>query len=223
MTLLVFDVDGTLIDSERIIVDTQVLTLERFGIAHPGRELGLAVIGLSLPLALETLAGTGAPVAALTDFYKETFLSLRGTPGYDEPLYPGVADTLAALRGKQEVKLAIATGKSRRGVDHILDREGWRPLFASVQTADDAPSKPHPGMILRAMAETGASAGESIMIGDSVHDMRMAVAAGCRAVAVSWGFAPVTALREAGAWRVIESMGELTGLVDEVASPMSVA
>jgi chaperone required for assembly of F1-ATPase len=100
----------------------------------------------------------------------------RGT-GFRELLYPGVEETLRTLAGRDGIVLGIATGKSRRGVAHVLARHGWVGLFATVQTADDAPSKPHPGMLERAMRETGAAPDSTLMVGDSSYDMAMARAA----------------------------------------------
>ena len=210
--LVVFDVDGTLIDSERIILASQEALCAAFGIAHPGRERGLGVVGLSLPLAFEALLGPEAPIEAMTVAYKDIFAAMREDPAYREPLFPGVEDTLAALAGRGDVLLGIATGKSRRGIAHTIERHGWEGLFATVQTADDAPSKPHPGMLERAMGETGIRPGRTMMVGDSSYDVGMARAAGCLAVAVSWGFQPVDRLVEAGAERVIARMDEVPAL-----------
>jgi phosphoglycolate phosphatase len=100
----------------------------------------------------------------------------------------------------------LATGKSRRGVAALLARHGWEDLFDTVQTADDAPSKPHPGMIERALAQTGTPAGRAVMIGDSTYDMAMARAAGVRALGVSWGYHPPADLIAAGAQAVAADM-----------------
>ena len=134
-------------------------------------------------------------------------------PSLAEPLFPGVVELLAGLSQRPATVLGIATGKSRRGADYAIERHGWAALFATTQTADDAISKPHPEMILRAMAETGASPERTLMVGDSTFDMEMAVAAGVTPVAVSWGFQPVAALQAAGARHVIESCAELTALI----------
>ena len=125
---------------------------------------------------------------AMAQTYRDVFFKLRADATHAEPLYPGVRDTLAALSRREDVLLGIATGKSRRGVDHLVDREGWDDLFATIQTADDAPSKPHPGMIRRALAQTGIAAGDAAMVGDTTFDMDMARAAGISAIGVSYGF-----------------------------------
>lgn len=223
MDLVIFDLDGTLINSEAILLAAQVETFVRHGLVHPGREAGLGVIGLTLNLALMRLGGLALPDEALTATYKEVFGAMRqqalSDASLDEPLFPGVTETLAGLAARPGLKLGIATGKSRRGADHIVDRHGWGGLFATIQTADDAPSKPDPGMILQAMAETGARPARTLMVGDSSFDMEMAVAAGVTPIAVSWGFQPVAALRAAGARHVIERCDALLGMVDGLAQP----
>lgn len=220
MRLVIFDVDGTLVDSAAIILRAQVDTFARHGLLHPGREAGLGVIGLTLDIALMRLAGLAQPDDGLTETYKTVFNGLRtdtaANPDLVENLYPGVADTLAAFAGQPRTRLAIATGKSRRGADYLLDRHGWRSVFASVQTADDAPSKPHPGMIEQAMTATGAAAGRTVMVGDSTFDMEMATAAGVTAIGVAWGFQPVERLRASGAHHIIQSYAELPGLIDRI-------
>mgnify|MGYP005830123411 CR=1 FL=1 len=155
MNLVIFDLDGTLINSEAIILGAQYEAFARCNLAHPGREAGLGVIGLTLDIALARLAGLERPDEQLTETYKQVFNGMRGRAATDaslaEPLYPGVAEMLAALAQRSDVTLGIATGKSRRGADYIIERHGWGCLFATTQTADDAASKPHPEMILRAM------------------------------------------------------------------------
>lgn len=220
MRLVIFDVDGTLVDSAAIILKAQVDTFERHGLAHPGRMAGLGVVGLSLGVSLMQLAGLDAPDEALTQTYRTVFNALRAdiesTPDLAEPLYPGAAEALCRLDEEQGTRLAIATGKSRRGADYMLERHGWLNLFASIQTADDAPSKPHPGMIERAMAETGVGPERTVMVGDSTFDMEMAVAAGVTAIGVGWGFQPVERLRASGARHIVENYAALPGLIERI-------
>ncbi|MBN9445502.1 MAG: HAD-IA family hydrolase [Bosea sp.] len=217
MNLVIFDLDGTLINSEAIILEAQFETFARCGLTHPGREAGLGIVGLSLDIALMRLAGLERPDDVLTETYRQVFGAMRlqaeSDPKLAEPLFPGVAEMLAALAQRPDTVLGIATGKSRRGADYIIERHGWRDLFATTQTADDAASKPHPEMILRAMRETGARPEATLMIGDSNFDMEMAVAAGVAPVAVSWGFQSVPALKAAGAAHVIEDWAALPGLI----------
>lgn len=222
MDLIIFDLDGTLIDSEAIILGAQYETFAQLGLVHPGREAGLGVIGLSLGIALAQLAGLDVPDEKLTETYRAVFGAMRRQaetdPALDEPLYPGVAETLALLAQRPGLKFGIATGKSRRGADYIIERHGWDGLFSTIQTADDAPSKPHPGMILQAMAQTGARPGRSAMVGDSSFDIEMAVAAGVTPIAVSWGFQPVATLVALGARYVLSRADDLPALLDRLAA-----
>ena len=213
MDLIIFDLDGTLINSEAIILEAQYETFRRCGRVHPGREAGLGIVGLTLDIAMAQLAGLAEPDDVLTETYRQVFGAMRvqaeTDPSLDEPLFSGVAETLAELRRHGGLKLGIATGKSRKGTEFIVARHGWQGLFDTVQSADDAPSKPHPGMIERAMAETGASPARTAMVGDSSFDIEMAVAAGVVPVAVSWGFQPVERLVGLGARHVLREFREL--------------
>ncbi|MDF3062082.1 MAG: family hydrolase [Microvirga sp.] len=208
MKLIVFDVDGTLVDSQDLIVAAQRAAFLAHGLEPPTRERSLSIVGLSLVQAMRVLVPDG-PAESLAEGYKTAFQRLRADPAYREPLFPGAAELLAELSGRDEVVLGIATGKSRRGVAHLLARHGWERVFATIQTADDHPSKPHPAMLEQALAETGAAPRDSVMIGDSTFDMAMARAAGIGAVGVSWGYHRPEALRETGAEAIVGSYREL--------------
>jgi phosphoglycolate phosphatase len=222
LNLILFDVDGTLVDSQNIIVAAQHAAFAAFGLEPPSRERSLSIVGLSLSEAFTVLSGPKAPIEGLVEAYKESFATLRTDPTYAEPLCPGALDCLESLRRRDDVLLGIATGKSRRGVAHLLDRHGWRSIFSIVQTADDAPSKPHPAMIRQAMAELGVPPERTVMVGDSSFDMEMARAAGVRPIGVSWGFQPVAALREAGADVIVDSYADLQKILDEfLAKPLA--
>jgi phosphoglycolate phosphatase len=217
MDLIIFDLDGTLINSEAIILGAQYEAFKRCGRVHPGREAGLGIVGLTLDIAMARLAGLAEPDDVLTETYRQVFGAMRvqaeTDPSLDEPLFAGVAETLAELKRHSGLKLGIATGKSRKGAEFIVARHGWLGLFDTVQSADDAPSKPHPGMIQRAMAETGAAPARTAMVGDSSFDIEMAVAAGVAPVAVSWGFQPVERLIALGARHVLREFSELPAVL----------
>jgi phosphoglycolate phosphatase-like HAD superfamily hydrolase len=133
----------------------------------------------------------------------------------------GAADLLAALAERKDVRLGIATGHLSHAIAPALERFGWQRHFCTVQTADKAPSKPHPGMILQALSEAAVKAEDAIMIGDTAYDIEMARAADVRGVAVSWGYHRPDRLRDAGAWRVVNGMSELRDCLFESISSAS--
>jgi phosphoglycolate phosphatase len=188
------------------------------GIPLPEREVLLSVIGLSLVEAFTKL-GEGLeafPVASMADQYRDAFHAMRGPGAPVEPLYPGAADAIAALAAREDVVLGIATGKSQRGVRLVLGHHGLLDHFITIKTADDAPSKPDPGMVLAAMREVGVEADDTIVVGDTVYDIAMARAAGARGVGVTWGYHPSAALREAGAFAVIDAYPTLVPTLERI-------
>ncbi len=223
MKLIVFDIDGTLVDSKAMILAAQRETFRLHGIPAPDERRSLSIVGLSLPQAFRVLVGEDAPIDALCADYKRVFRDLRIGAVHDEPLFPGAAETVAALAARDDVRLGIATGKTRNGVTHLVEKHGWDGLFVTMQTADDAPSKPHPGMLLRAMDEAGIGPGQTYMVGDTTFDMEMAVRAGCRPVGVAWGNHDPADLAAAGAERVLIAMEHLSDHIDALASDAGTA
>jgi len=221
--LILFDVDGTLVDSQNLIVAALRIAYSAHGLEAPSRERALSIVGLSLPEAFSVLVGADGPVESLAQAYRDAFNGLRSDPANDEPLYPGAVACVESLFRRSGVALGIATGKSRRGVRHLLDRQGWHEVFATIQTAEDAPSKPHPAMIEQAMDAVGITPSHTVMVGDSTYDMAMARAAGALPIGVAWGFQPVAALREAGAERIVHSYPELRTLLDRLCGPSNSA
>lgn len=212
MKLIVFDVDGTLVDSQHLIVAAQGMAFAEHGLTAPSRTESLSVVGLSLPQAFRRLVGEDGPIEGLSESYKRAFNILRLDPNYEEPLFPGMGELVAHLHARDDVRLGIATGKARRGVDRLIESHGWEGWFATTQSADDAPSKPDPAMLVQAMAEAGAEPGATVMIGDTTYDMAMAVSAGVAAIGVAWGYHPVGALFGAGASIVVDSAADLGAL-----------
>lgn len=212
LTLVVFDVDGTLVDSQHLIVEAQRRAFSEHGLQPPPRKDALSVVGLSLPEAFRRLVGEAGPIDSLSHSYRKAFQALRVAPDYEEPLFPGMADLVARLHGRADIQLGIATGKSRRGVDHLVSKHGWEGWFATIQTADDAPSKPDPAMLLQAIAEAGAAPSATVMIGDTTYDMMMAREAGVAAIGVAWGYHSPGALFGAGAVTVVETAASLSEL-----------
>ena len=215
MRLILFDLDGTLLDSRDHILASQARAFAMVGLPAPAPARSLSVVGLSLDEAFTELVGAGGPIEGLRRAYAEAWTAMRHEPGYRELLYPGAGETVAALAARPDALLGIATGKSRRGVDRVLAAHGWEATFATIQTADGHPSKPDPSMIHRALAETGVAAGATVMVGDTTFDMAMAVAAGVTPLAVGWGFHDVAALRAAGAAACVDTFAALMAFLDE--------
>ena len=157
MKLVILDCDGTLVDSQNGICAAMSEAFGGMGLTAPSRAETLAIVGLSLPEAFAVLAPghDKATRVELAERYCDAFRECRRDPVLSEPLFAGVRAAIEAFGARDDVVLGIATGKSRRGVDRLFEREGWAQRFLTVQTADDNPSKPHPAMVLAAMAETG--------------------------------------------------------------------
>jgi phosphoglycolate phosphatase len=218
-SLVIFDCDGTLVDSQHAIVAAMTDAFLAESMVAPTRDRIISVVGLSLPIAVARLVPEETELSRidnLTEAYKAAFAARRRQPDHVEPLFAGVRETLAKLAARDDVVLGIATGKSRRGVDAILEREGWSGLFATIQTADTNPSKPHPAMIHAAMSEADAAASDTIMIGDTTFDIEMAREAGAAAVGVTWGYHPEHALRAAGAHHITADCVELERTLDRI-------
>ncbi|EPX86906.1 HAD-IA family hydrolase [Salipiger mucosus] len=218
LRLVIFDVDGTLVDSQADILASMSAAFEAVALPVPGRETVLSIVGLSLPEAMSRLA-PGADKAtrgAMVEGYKARYMTLRSENGtaVSSPLYPHVRGVLDALHAQPETLLGIATGKSRRGLDKLVDGHGIRPLFVTQQCADDHPSKPNPAMLKAALAETGVAPRRAVMIGDTSYDMEMARAAGMLAIGVSWGYHD--AARLADAHMILDDIRLLPGLLQQV-------
>lgn len=218
MILVLFDCDGTIVDSQHIIVAAMTDAFTSVGLEAPARPDILSIVGLSLVPAVSRLLPAGAETALaedLADRYKSAFRDLRLDPRNHEPLYPGARDVIEELARRDDVILGVATGKSRRGVDALFMREGLADLFTTIQTADDHPSKPHPSMIRQALAETSVAPSRAVMIGDTTFDMEMALAAGVVPLGVSWGYHDVDMLRSCGAASIAEDYRDVPSLIEK--------
>ncbi|MEQ1499702.1 MAG: HAD-IA family hydrolase [Novosphingobium sp.] len=211
--LALFDCDGTLVDGQHGVVHAMEAAFTQLGQPAPDRHQVRRIVGLSLPQAIRMLLPDASEDlrADLDAAYRQIFRSNRESGQLVEPLYDGIADLIGQLAAQGWV-LGVATGKSQRGLEHCLASHGITAQFATLQTADAHPSKPHPSMIDAALAETGVSRERCVMIGDTQFDMAMAVNAGVRALGVDWGYHSVEELFDAGAAAVATSpanLGEL--------------
>ncbi|MDJ0979827.1 MAG: HAD-IA family hydrolase [Erythrobacter sp.] len=214
--LAVFDCDGTLVDGQADVCWAMRRAFERAKLAPPPDNAVRHLVGLSLPVAMRQLAPDldEEQRRALVEFYKSSYRARREEGLLDEPLYDGIADLLRALHS-EGWSLAVATGKSDRGLLACLAAHDIADLFVSLQTADRHPSKPHPAMLEAALFEAAAQPDEAVMIGDTVFDVDMARAAGVASVGVAWGYHPADELRQAGAIHVAGTIGELARTLRE--------
>ncbi|MEZ5680335.1 MAG: HAD-IA family hydrolase [Erythrobacter sp.] len=212
--LVIFDCDGTLVDGQAAICDTMEQAFAKAGLPAPDRNAVRRMVGLSLPYALRELAPDASDEerARVVDAYKEGYRGLRMSGALQEPLYDGIGDLVAKLDAAGWL-LGVATGKSDRGLHACLDTHGIRQLFVTLQTADRHPSKPHPSMLDTALAEAGVAPEDAVMIGDTSFDMEMAVAAGVRAIGVSWGYHNSDELMATGASAVADTIEQLEELI----------
>ncbi len=208
--LAVFDCDGTLVDGQASICNAMDTAFAACGAALPDRHQVRRIVGLSLPQAIRLLlpAATEELRKAIDEAYRDAFRAAREAGQLTEPLYDGIALLLDDLRGRGWT-LGVATGKSDRGLEHCLAVHRLSGYFATLQTADRHPSKPHPAMLEAAMAAVLADPAKAVMIGDTVYDIEMAVAAGVRAIGVDWGYHTAQELLGAGAEAVAMTPQEL--------------
>ena len=192
LRLVVFDVDGTLVDSRAHILVSMRQTFEDFDLPIPDDADILHGIGLSLPQLMAQLVGGGdlSLHDTLAKRYKELSFARHVSAGdeAESPFFVGMRELLDWLRQDDFTLLATATGKSRRGLDRTIAHHGLNGYFQSTQVADSHPSKPHPSMLLAALSETGVDAQNAIMIGDTSYDMEMGKSASMSTIGVTWGY-----------------------------------
>jgi phosphoglycolate phosphatase len=202
MKLVLFDCDGTLVDSAGLIHEVMARTFEEFGLARVSLDATKGIIGLTLDIAIARLMNqphVDDRALAMTAHYKKIYGVIRAEMDFREPLFPGIEALIATLSARDALILGAVTGKSRRGLDQICASHGYEKIFFVSRTADDCPSKPHPAMVTECCLEAGIDPKDTIVIGDAIYDMQMAKSAGAAAIGVAWGYAPVSELVEAGA------------------------
>ncbi|MDF2373768.1 MAG: HAD-IA family hydrolase [Rhizobiaceae bacterium] len=201
MKLVLFDCDGTLIDSAAVIHACMELAFLESGHAAPDISRTKSIIGLTLDIAIAQMLERQVDdhIHHLVGRYKHHSLKMRSGSEAHEPFYDGIWDVLDVLRKEDEILLGVVTGKSRRGLDNLLAKHALEPSFITTRTADECPSKPNPAMVLECCCETGVDPAATIVIGDAIYDMQMARSAGATAIGVNWGYSNEQALRNAGA------------------------
>jgi len=209
LRLIVFDCDGTLVDSQAAIIHAMRAAFTAADLPLPSDEAVRSIVGLSVPQAVAAISPTQDPevLGVIDAEFRRASIALRAeNPETNAQFYDGARECLDRLNGSGEL-LAVATGKARRGLDHLLDQAELRDHFVATQSADDAPSKPHPGMLQNCARLTGAD--RMVMIGDTSFDMAMAKNFGCYAIGVTWGYHPTSILLESGADVLVNDFEEL--------------
>jgi phosphoglycolate phosphatase len=215
LRLAVFDLDGTLVDSQHMIAAAMAAAFAGLGLAPPEVAAVRRVVGLSLGTAVARLAPGlgGAGQLELEARYKDAFAALRHAGEVVEAPFDGAFAALDTLEQAGWL-LGIATGKSVLGLAATLERFGLTGRFVTLQTADTNPGKPAPQMLHRAMEQAGVGPAATVMIGDTSFDMEMAGNAWVAALGVDWGYHEGAELMAAGAARVVGRFADLPGAVD---------
>lgn len=208
--LVIFDCDGTLVDSQANIVTAMREAFRIHGRAEPAADEIRRQVGLTLEIVVARLVPGLDPASAhqIAETYRGIVRALRNDGGISEPLFDGIRDLILALE-HPDLFLGVATGKNLIGLEHTLANCGLRERFHTLQTADRAVSKPHPDMVLRAMAECACEPQETVVIGDTTFDMEMARAAGATAIGVTWGYHPPADLVATGADALLSHPADL--------------
>lgn len=212
--LAVFDCDGTLVDGQAAVCDSMQAAFAESGLAEPDRADIRRIVGLSLAQAVRELSPEASwdVQSAVVEAYKTHFRATRESGALEEPLYEGIAALLHRLH-EGGWALAVATGKSDRGLVACMEAHGLDHLFVSLQTADRHPSKPAPSMLLAALDDAGADRSDAVMIGDTSYDMAMAANAGVRGIGVGWGYHDADELFAAGARGVAHTIEQLERMI----------
>lgn len=209
MKLVIFDFDGTLVDSRPLILESHRIVFAEYRLPQPAPAHALSLVGKSLDVILTELAGPKAPVLEMVRSYDLLLPQLRADPLFAEQPFDGAGRLLHELSTTDDTVLGLATGHRTDTVAPALQALKWSDYFKTIQAADTAPSKPHPAMLLQALAATDVPAEDAIFVGDTVFDMQMAKAAGLRSIGVSWGYHKAERLIAAGADCVVQTIDEL--------------
>lgn len=216
--LLIFDWDGTLADSIGRIVESMNAAAVRAGEAQRSDDAIKGIIGLALDEAIHTLYPHLEPVQveSFRQHYADIYTALDQQPS---PLFEGVSESLDAFRA-EGYRLAVATGKARRGLDRVLKANGWQAFFDITRAADETRGKPHPLMLEEILGHCGVEPQRALMVGDSAFDLQMASNAGMHSVAVGYGAMSLQALAEFGPQLCIEHFSQLREWLAGAAIPL---
>ncbi len=212
--IVIFDWDGTLCDSVDGIVTAMQAAAAELSVAPPSEAAVQNIVGLGLPQAVARLfpAAEESQCSALAEAYSRHYIA--ATAG-SVRLFPGAPDVLETLRG-QAWELAVATGKSRRGLDRVLEGLAMSDYFEATRCADETRSKPDPLMLTEILAERGKSAAEAVMIGDSEYDLEMAARAGIASIGVSFGVHSPERLVRHAPLAIVDKLTELPALLAQI-------
>jgi phosphoglycolate phosphatase len=216
VNLIIFDFDGTLVDSRSLIWESHRIVFSQFRLPPPSPNESLALVGKTLDIILEHLAGPAAPIRDMVKAYDLLLPKLRADPVFAERPFDGMGDLLRDLNSHHNAVLGMATGHTSVTVAPALEALEWHGLFRTIQAADMAPSKPHPAMLLQALQATGVTPENAIFVGDTTYDMEMARAARVQSIGVGWGYHGARQLSAAGADRLATSVEELRGYLQLV-------
>jgi len=204
--LILFDCDGTLVDSHHHIIAVMQKAFADCGVSVPDDDAIAGVIGMSLDMAMARLLPDidAESRQRIADTYRKLYRNMPGNYG----LHAGVVSTLMALQ-KRGYWLGVVTGKSSQGLERMFEEFDLSRFFTVWRTADQCPSKPHPGMTVACMEALGVDAGRTTVVGDACVDMQMAVASGAHAIGVSFGVEAHSALMDAGAENIVDRFDAL--------------
>jgi phosphoglycolate phosphatase len=220
LKLAIWDIDGTIVDSRKIIQKAMSRAFKRAGLGDIDYERTRTIVGLELGEAISRLApahSSADQIVQLSTYYKEAFVEQRLEPGFEEPLYEGVLDTLERLVADGWL-MGVATGKAMRGLDIVFKHHDLHRLFDTFQTVDGGAGKPDPRMIHDAMSQMGVDASQTVMIGDTSFDMQMAGNAGVTGLGVDWGFHTIDEIKSGGAASIHTDFASLDLALDAFAS-----
>ena len=215
LKLAVFDCDGTIVDSKTAIVTSMTAAFVHVHLVPPEPHEIVRIVGLNLADAMDVLLQGRRPemIPILVEAYREVATRQRADGYWEDPLYPHAKEVIQALNVSGWL-LGVATGKSKRGLDAVFDTHEIGHNFVTLQTSDIGPGKPAPNMLYRALRETGVESQNTVMIGDTTFDMKMAVNAGVPAIGVSWGYHTGAELLAAGAQVIVHGFRDLPGALE---------